>query len=155
MESSSSRPKQGTNRLVLAGILIGVAALCFAGWRFTRIQKASKAFEIAFADYAMECRNSPPVLTQQNTRSIKTVVGPGRRVTWEGTLLTYDSAAYHQITDVERAERHNKNKEYLFKEAAANKDLDFLRNNKVQLVWVFYTSDREEIDRISIQPGEY
>ena len=155
MDTSSSRSKKGRNWLILACSLFGVAALCFVGWRFNRIQKASKAFETAFADYATECRNSPPVLTHQNTRSIKTVVGPGRRVTWEGTLLTYNSAAYHQMTDVERAERHNKNKEYLFKEAAANKDLDFLRNNKVQLVWVFYTSDREQIDRIAIQPGEY
>jgi hypothetical protein len=155
MEASSSRPKQGRKWLILAGTMIGLAALCFVGWRFNRIQKARKAFEIAFADFATECRNSPPVLTKQNTRSIKTVVGPGRRVTWEGTLLTYDSATYHQMTDEERTERHNKIKDYLFKEAAANKDLDFLRNNKVQLVWVFYTSDREEIDRITIQPGEY
>jgi len=132
---------QGVMRVIMGTFLLCVMTIFFSC--------SGDSFDKQLLQTAEEINKNCPIIVDKNTRLDNTLAGPGKRFTYNYTLVNFGA------DDIDKDKFIAAMKPKIFNGVKTNKDMEEFRNKKVEIVYVYKSKDNKEVARIVVSPSDY
>jgi hypothetical protein len=88
-------------------------------------------------------------MVDKNTRLNNTLGGPGRRFTYNYTLVNFSA------DEIDKDKFIAAMKPKILNGVKTNKDMEGFRNKNVEIVYVYKSKENKEVARIVVSPSDY
>ena len=128
------------------GAITGAFLLCLI---FSCLSCGKDSFDKELMKTAEEINKNCPIMLDKHTRLDNTLAGPGKRFTYNYTLVNFGT------DDLDKDKFISLMKPKILNNVMTNKDMEGVRNKDVEIVYVYRSKDNKEVARIVVSPSDY